>query len=197
MTFAATPCLRLEPDLARQWLPKIHARLYDPRNLPVDEKAGLTIGMAMTEKQGGSDVRANATRAIRIGRDGQGEVYELVGHKFFVSAPMCDAFLVLAQAPGGLTCFLAPRWRPDRTKNPMSHSAQAQDGQPFQRLERDRMARRAGLARRAGRARRRHDHRDGGRDPLRLHDRLLGAACAWPSPRRSTIAASARPSARC
>ncbi len=119
MTFAATPCLRLEPDLARQWLPKIHARLYDPRNLPVDEKAGLTIGMAMTEKQGGSDVRANATRAIRIGRDGQGEVYELVGHKFFVSAPMCDAFLVLAQAPGGLTCFLAPRWRPDRTKNPI------------------------------------------------------------------------------
>ena len=75
--------------------------------------------MAMTEKQGGSDVRANTTRAIPIGRDGQGELYELVGHKFFVSAPMCDAFLVLAQAPGGLTCFLAPRWRPDGTKNPI------------------------------------------------------------------------------
>jgi putative acyl-CoA dehydrogenase len=117
MTFAATPCLSLEPDLARQWLPKIHARVYDPRNVPVAEKAGVTIGMAMTEKQGGSDVRANTTRAIPIGRDGTGDAYALVGHKYFVSAPMCDAFLVLAQAPGGLTCFLAPRWRPDGTKN--------------------------------------------------------------------------------
>ena len=75
--------------------------------------------MAMTEKQGGSDVRANTTRALPIGRDAMGEAYELVGHKFFVSAPMCDAFLTLAQAPGGLTCFLAPRWRPDGTKNPI------------------------------------------------------------------------------
>ncbi len=119
MTFAATPCLRREPDLARQWLPKIHARVYDPRNVPVALKEGLTIGMAMTEKQGGSDVRANTTRAIPIGRDASGEAYELVGHKFFVSAPMCDAFLVLAQAPGGLTCLLAPRWRPDGSKNPI------------------------------------------------------------------------------
>ena len=75
--------------------------------------------MAMTEKQGGSDVRANTTRALPLGRDAMGEAYELVGHKFFVSAPMCDAFLTLAQAPGGLTCFLAPRWRPDGTKNPI------------------------------------------------------------------------------
>lgn len=119
MTFAATPCLRREPDLARTWLPKIQARVYDPRNVPVADKQGLTIGMAMTEKQGGSDVRANTTRAIPIGRDAQGEAYEIVGHKFFVSAPMCDAFLMLAQAPGGLTCFLAPRWRPDGTKNPI------------------------------------------------------------------------------
>ena len=119
MTFAATPCLLREPELARQWLPKIQARVYDPRNVPAAEKQGLTIGMAMTEKQGGSDVRANTTRAYPIGRDDQGEAYELVGHKFFVSAPMCDAFLVLAQAPGGLTCFLAPRWRPDGTKNPI------------------------------------------------------------------------------
>jgi putative acyl-CoA dehydrogenase len=119
MTFAATPCLRLEPELARAWLPKVHARVYDPRNVPVADKLGLTIGMAMTEKQGGSDVRANTTRALPIGGDGQGEAYELVGHKFFVSAPMCDAFLVLAQAPRGLTCFLAPRWRPDGTKNPI------------------------------------------------------------------------------
>jgi putative acyl-CoA dehydrogenase len=119
MTFAATPCLAKEPALARQWLPKIFAPAYDPRNVPAAEKAGLTIGMAMTEKQGGSDVRANTTRALPIGRDAMGETYELVGHKFFVSAPMCDAFLTLAQAPGGLTCFLAPRWRADGTKNPI------------------------------------------------------------------------------
>ncbi len=75
--------------------------------------------MAMTEKQGGSDVRANTTRAIPTGPGGPGQAYELVGHKFFVSAPMCDAFLVLAQAPGGLSCFLVPRWRPDGAKNPL------------------------------------------------------------------------------
>ena len=75
--------------------------------------------MAMTEKQGGSDVRANTTRAFPVGAEGPGQAYELVGHKFFVSAPMCDAFLVLAQAPGGLSCFLVPRWRPDGTKNPL------------------------------------------------------------------------------
>jgi len=119
MTFAATPCLKLQGDLADEWLPKIQARVYDPRNVPAAEKQGVTIGMAMTEKQGGSDVRANTTRAIPIGRDAMGEAYELVGHKFFVSAPMCDAFLTLAQAPGGLTCFLAPRWRPDGSKNPI------------------------------------------------------------------------------
>ncbi len=75
--------------------------------------------MAMTEKQGGSDVRANTTRALPVGVEGPGRIYELVGHKFFVSAPMCDAFLALAQARGGLSCFLVPRWRPDGTKNPL------------------------------------------------------------------------------
>ena len=119
MTFASVPCLAKQPDLAAAWLPKITARTYDPRNVPVDQKRGVTIGMAMTEKQGGSDVRANTTRAIPVGAEGPGRPYELVGHKFFVSAPMCDAFLVLAQAPGGLSCFLAPRWRPDGTKNPL------------------------------------------------------------------------------
>jgi len=113
MTFAATQSLKLAPKLAADWLPKIHARAYDPRNVPAAEKSGLTIGMAMTEKQGGSDVRANTTRATPIGAD----AYTLFGHKYFVSAPMSDAFLTLAQAPGGLTCFLAPRWRPDGTKN--------------------------------------------------------------------------------
>ncbi len=119
MTFAAVPALRTTPALAALWEPKITARVYDPRNVPDAQKAGLTIGMAMTEKQGGSDVRANSTRAFPIGAEGPGQAYELVGHKYFVSAPMCDAFLVLAQAPGGLTCFLLPRWRPDGSKNPM------------------------------------------------------------------------------
>ena len=119
MTFASVPCLEAEPDLATSWLPKITARVYDPRNVPADEKQGLTIGMAMTEKQGGSDVRANTTRALPVGVEGPGRIYELVGHKFFVSAPMCDAFLALAQAQGGLSCFLVPRWRPDGTKNPL------------------------------------------------------------------------------
>lgn len=119
MTFAAVPSLLTTPALAAQWVPKITARVYDPRNVPDAAKQGLTIGMAMTEKQGGSDVRANTTRAYPVAASGPGEAYELVGHKFFVSAPMCDAFLVLAQAPGGLSCFLLPRWRPDGSKNPL------------------------------------------------------------------------------
>jgi putative acyl-CoA dehydrogenase len=119
MTFAAIPALRLTPALAGQWEPRIVARAYDPRNVPHGEKQGLTVGMAMTEKQGGSDVRANSTRAYPIGGGGPGTPYELVGHKYFVSAPMCDAFLVLAQAPEGLSCFLLPRWRPDGSKNPL------------------------------------------------------------------------------
>jgi len=119
MTFASLPSLRTTPALAGLWEPKVTARVYDPRNVPDAAKQGLTVGMAMTEKQGGSDVRANTTRAHPIGAEGPGEPYELVGHKFFVSAPMCDAFLVLAQAKAGLTCFLLPRWRPDGTKNPL------------------------------------------------------------------------------
>ncbi|TXJ03333.1 MAG: isovaleryl-CoA dehydrogenase [Aquabacterium sp.] len=119
MTFAAVPSLLTTPQLAEQWVPKITAPIYDPRNVPDAAKHGLTIGMAMTEKQGGSDVRANTTRAYPVDASGPGEAYELVGHKFFVSAPMCDAFLVLAQAPGGLSCFLLPRWRPDGSKNPL------------------------------------------------------------------------------
>jgi putative acyl-CoA dehydrogenase len=117
MTFASVPSLRLQPGLAALWEAKITARAYDPRNVPAGEKPGLTVGMAMTEKQGGSDVRANTTRAIPVGAEGGSEAYELVGHKYFVSAPMSDLFLVLAQAPGGLTCFLLPRWRPDGTRN--------------------------------------------------------------------------------
>ena len=179
MTFAAVPCLKTQPDLARDWLPKITARVYDPRNVPAAEKQGLTIGMAMTEKQGGSDVRANTTRAIPVGSGGPGQAYELVGHKFFVSAPMCDAFLVLAQAPGGLSCFLVPRWRAGRDEEPAAdHSPEAQDGQRLERLERDGAARRARLDGRARGTGRRDHPRDGGDDPVRLHDRLVGRHAA-------------------
>ncbi|HEY9118328.1 MAG TPA: isovaleryl-CoA dehydrogenase [Marinobacter sp.] len=118
MTFAAIPSIRKQPELAAIWENKILANSYDPRNLPDREKQSVTIGMAMTEKQGGSDVRANTTRAYAIGAEGPAQAYELVGHKWFVSAPMCDAFLVLAQTRSGLSCFLMPRWRPDGSKNP-------------------------------------------------------------------------------
>jgi putative acyl-CoA dehydrogenase len=117
MTSAAIPALLEQPDVAARWTSKIMARAYDPRNVPVAEKQAVTIGMAMTEKQGGSDVRSNTLVAHPLGGGGPGQAYELVGHKYFVSAPMCDAFLVLAQAPGGLSCFLLPRWRTDGSKN--------------------------------------------------------------------------------
>ncbi|MEY4429657.1 MAG: hypothetical protein RLZZ182_2346 [Pseudomonadota bacterium] len=119
MTFAAVPALRATPRVAEAWVPRILSNRYDPRNVPDAGKQGVTLGMAMTEKQGGSDVRANTTTAHPLESPGEGQLYELVGHKFFVSAPMCDAFLVLAQAPGGLSCFLVPRWRPDGSKNPL------------------------------------------------------------------------------
>lgn len=119
MTFAAVPTLRLTPAVAQEWLPKVLARDYDPRNVPHTEKQAVTIGMGMTEKQGGSDVRANTSVARPLGAGGPGAAYELTGHKWFMSAPMCDAFLMLAQAPGGLSCFLVPRWRPDGSKNPL------------------------------------------------------------------------------
>jgi putative acyl-CoA dehydrogenase len=117
MTFACVPALRLQPDLAAQWLPKVLATEYDPRNVGLAHKAGVTVGMAMTEKQGGTDVRANTTRAFPVGAAGPGQAYELVGHKWFCSAPMCDAFLTLAQTEHGLSCFLLPRHRPDDSRN--------------------------------------------------------------------------------
>lgn len=112
MTYAAVPTLRQEPALAAVWEPRLRATTYDPRMVPASEKTSATIGMAMTEKQGGSDVRTNTTRAVP-----DGDAWRLVGHKWFCSAPMSDAFLTLAQAPDGLTCFLVPRWLPDGTRN--------------------------------------------------------------------------------
>ena len=113
MTHAAVPVLRREPAL-RDWADKATAFRYDASDVPIAGKHGVTIGMGMTEKQGGSDVRANTTRATSLMEAGE---YALVGHKWFFSAPMSDAFLVLAQAPAGLTCFLLPRHRPDGAKN--------------------------------------------------------------------------------
>jgi putative acyl-CoA dehydrogenase len=112
MTRAAVAALAVEPSLAARVVPKIVTRDYDPDFRPWWEKSGITLGMGMTEKQGGTDVRANTTRALPA--DG---AYAITGHKWFMSAPMCDAFLVLAQAPAGLTCFLMPRFRPDGTVN--------------------------------------------------------------------------------
>jgi putative acyl-CoA dehydrogenase len=114
MTYAAVPALRQQKDLAEIWEPLMTTLDYDPGLRPASTKRGVLFGMAMTERQGGSDVRTNTTRAVPIGTDGE---HLLTGQKWFCSAPMCDAFLVLAQAPGGLTCFLLPRVLPDGTRN--------------------------------------------------------------------------------
>jgi putative acyl-CoA dehydrogenase len=120
MTRAAVAALAAAPALAAELMPKIMSRRYDPRFRPWWEKAGITLGMGMTEKQGGTDVRANTTRA-----EAAGDGYAITGHKWFMSAPMCDGFLVLAQVRGGLTCFFMPRFRPDGSVN----------GLDFQRLK--------------------------------------------------------------
>src|SRR5437762_7594742 len=113
MTYSAFPALRHQPDLLEEWAPRIVSLEYDSRALPAAEKRGALLGMGMTEKQGCSDVRANTTRADPQG----GGAYALTGHKWCCSAPMSDAFLVLAQAPRGLSCFLVPRWTPDGERN--------------------------------------------------------------------------------
>nr|WP_314543035.1 isovaleryl-CoA dehydrogenase [uncultured Massilia sp.] len=129
MTYAAVPALRQAPALAARWLPRILSRDYDPRSLPVEEKRGALVGMGMTEKQGGSDVRANTTRAAPIDpaeareRFGEGheDAWNIVGHKWFFSAPQADAHLILAQTDGagsaGLSCFFVPRFLPDGSRN--------------------------------------------------------------------------------
>ncbi len=117
MTYSAIPALRMQPGIAAEWEPRFTSLNYDERFIPASEKSGALCGMAMTEKQGGSDVRANSTIARPLNGGGPGAEYELTGHKWFCSAPMCDAFLVLAQADGGLSCFLLPRWTPDGERN--------------------------------------------------------------------------------
>ncbi|HMT64501.1 MAG TPA: isovaleryl-CoA dehydrogenase [Ottowia sp.] len=117
MTYAVTPALRDNPAIYRDWAPQLTSRAYDPALRPWRDKPGVTMGMGMTEKQGGSDVRANTTQAVPDGHDDWGARYRLTGHKWFMSAPMCDAFLVLAQSAGGLSCFFLPRVLPDGTRN--------------------------------------------------------------------------------
>src|SRR5690606_13826796 len=121
MTNASLAAIMANPTLFREWAPRVVTRKYDPSHKPPMEKTGLTLGMGMTEKQGGTDVRANTSRAERAGNG----YYRLTGHKWFMSAPMCDAFLMLAQASEGLSCFLVPRILPDGTNN----------GLHFQRLK--------------------------------------------------------------
>jgi putative acyl-CoA dehydrogenase len=117
MTYAATPALRGNTAIYADWGPKLTSRAYDAELKLWQAKPGLTMGMGMTEKQGGSDVRANTTHAEPAGRDGWGERYAITGHKWFFSAPMCDAFLVLAQTKSGLSCFFLPRVLPDGNLN--------------------------------------------------------------------------------
>jgi len=128
MTYAAVPALKADKALFARWVPKLIARTYDGMPRPLTRKAGATLGMAMTEKQGGSDLRHTSTTATP-----EGDLYRLEGHKWFCSAPMSDGFLTLAQAPGGLTCFLVPRWLEDgrnaihlqRLKDKMGNRANA------------------------------------------------------------------------
>ncbi len=119
MTYSVVPTLRTTPGIEAEWMPRIKSTRYDRRDIPAAEKTGALIGMFMTEKQGGSDLRTNSTVAVPAASGaGIGAAYLLTGHKFFCSAPMCDAFLVLARTNGsGISCFLVPRWRPDGDRN--------------------------------------------------------------------------------
>jgi putative acyl-CoA dehydrogenase len=117
MTYSVVPALRVQPELAEEWESRFLSLEYDERMVPAPDKKGALCGMGMTEKQGGSDVRANTTTARPLNGGGPGSEYEITGHKWFFSAPMCDAFLVLAQADGGLSCFLMPRFTPDGERN--------------------------------------------------------------------------------
>ena len=172
MTYSVVPALRKQPELAEEWEPRILSDVYDPRQIAAAEKEGSLFGMGMTEKQGGSDVRANTTVGPAAQRRRPGAEYELTGHKWFFSAPQCDAFLVLAQAEGGVSCFLMPRRLPDgelnrfrlqRLKDKLGNRSNASSEIEFD----------GAWARLVGEegARRPDDHRDGQPHPARLRDR--------------------------
>ncbi len=142
MSYAATPALRANAGVLADWGARITSDRYDPRFVPVAQKTAATLGMGMTEKQGGSDVRSNTTRAEPDGEDGWGRRFVITGHKWFLSAPMSDAFLVLAQAPGGMSCFFMPRLLPDgrvnaihlqRLKDKLGNKANASSEVEFER----------------------------------------------------------------
>ena len=120
MTFVAVPALRAQPEIAAEWEPLLTSTSYDPEGTPAPGKGSAICGMAMTEKQGGSDVRANTTRAIAVNGGGPGADYRITGHKWFCSAPMSDLFLILAQTDEGLSCFALPRILPDGERNAIS-----------------------------------------------------------------------------
>ena len=136
MTRASVAALASQPDILAKTMPVIGTRAYDPSFAPWWAKRGMTLGMGMTEKQGGTDVRANMTRA-----EPDGDAWRITGHKWFMSAPMCDAFLVLAQAKDGLSCFFMPRFAPDGTVNAIH----------FQRLK-DKLGNRSNASSEIGRA---------------------------------------------
>ncbi|CAG4901086.1 acyl-CoA dehydrogenase family protein [Paraburkholderia saeva] len=117
MTFASIPVLRKDAEVFRELSAKLYSTTYDARDVPIAQKASILVGMGMTEKQGGSDVRANTTLATPLAGSAGGREYSLVGHKWFFSAPMCDAHLVLARTASGMSCFFVPRFRPDGSKN--------------------------------------------------------------------------------
>jgi putative acyl-CoA dehydrogenase len=120
MTYAAVPALRVQPELAAAWVPALAECAYEPRLVQIAQKRAATCGMGMTEKQGGSDVRANETHAVPAAEPGPGAEYLLTGHKWFCSAPMSDMFLVLGQARAGVSCFLVPRVLEDGSRNPFA-----------------------------------------------------------------------------
>ena len=169
MTYSIVPALRHAPDLARRFEPLLAARDYDPGLRPPEQKSGLLSGMSMTEKQGGSDVRANTTTAIPAD-DGS---YRITGHKWFTSAPMNDLFMVLAQVPGAGPVLLpaAPRAARRDAQRDAVDAAEGQARQPVQRLGRGRVRGRDGVARRRGGPGRPHDPRHGQLDPPGLRAR--------------------------
>jgi hypothetical protein len=182
MSFGAVAALRHDPDLLAEWGPLINRPAYDPRAIPARQKAGVTIGMAMTEKQGGSDLRASITTARpATSRRGSGAPYLITGHKWFFSVPMSDLFVTLAQTDKGLSCFLATGWLPDgrrnqlklqRLKDKCGNKSNASSEVEFYDLH-------AGDARR-GRARHPHHHRDGASDAAGHRDRLRRADAPGP-----------------
>lgn len=144
MTHAAIPTIMIDEALTKDILPKLLSTDYDPAFKPISEKSGITIGMGMTEKQGGSDVRSNSTVATAVNKSGSQQTYQLTGHKWFMSAPMCDAFLILAQAEAGLSVFFVPRFKKDgkvnnlnfqRLKNKLGNKSNASSEVEFQEAE--------------------------------------------------------------